>query len=84
VKYRRLGRNGPRVSAIGMGRGAQSVRFGEPLEKDFNATIARAVDLGINFFDSSDASAEMKRLSEVFAIGAGERYNPKLLEKWGI
>lgn len=55
MKYRQLGKNGPRVSAIGMGRGAQPVRFGEPLEKAFNETIARAIDLGINFFDSSDS-----------------------------
>jgi aryl-alcohol dehydrogenase-like predicted oxidoreductase len=55
VKYRRLGRSGPQVSAISHGRGAQPVRFGDPLEAEFNATIHRALDLGINFFDSSDA-----------------------------
>jgi aryl-alcohol dehydrogenase-like predicted oxidoreductase len=55
MKYRRLGRNSPLVSAIGMGRGASPIRFGEPLEQAFNETIARAIDLGINFFDSSDA-----------------------------
>lgn len=55
MKYRRLGKNGPRVSAIGMGRGAQAVRFGEPLEQSFNEAITRAIDLGVNFFDSSDS-----------------------------
>jgi aryl-alcohol dehydrogenase-like predicted oxidoreductase len=55
MKYRRLGRNGPQVSAIGMGRGSQSIQFGDPLEQDFNAAIRRAVDAGINFFDTSDA-----------------------------
>jgi aryl-alcohol dehydrogenase-like predicted oxidoreductase len=55
MKYRRLGKSGPQVSAISHGRGAQPVRFGDPLEADFNATIRRALDLGINFFDSSDA-----------------------------
>ena len=54
MKQRRLGRNGPMVSAIGMGRGSQSVQFGTPLEGEFNATIHRAIDLGINLFDSSD------------------------------
>ncbi len=38
-----------------MGRGAQPVQFGEPLEVEFNAAIARALDLGINLFDTSDA-----------------------------
>ena len=55
MKYRRLGKSGPQVSAISQGRGSQPVRFGEPLEDEFNATIRRALDLGINFFDSSDA-----------------------------
>ena len=55
MKYRRLGRSGPQVSAISHGRGAQPVKFGDPLEAEFNASIHRALDLGINFFDSSDA-----------------------------
>lgn len=55
MKFRRLGKNGPEVSAIGMGRGAQPVQFGEPLEDEFNAAIARAFDLGVNLYDTSDA-----------------------------
>lgn len=55
MKQRRLGKNGPLVSAIGLGRGSQPVQFETPLEQEFNATIHRAVDLGINLFDSSDA-----------------------------
>jgi aryl-alcohol dehydrogenase-like predicted oxidoreductase len=55
MKYRRLGKNGPEVSAVSQGRGAAAVKLGEPLELEFNNAIARAVDLGINFFDSSDA-----------------------------
>ena len=56
MKYRRLGKNGPMVSAISMGRGSQPIKLeGDPLEAEFNATIRRACELGINFFDSSDA-----------------------------
>jgi aryl-alcohol dehydrogenase-like predicted oxidoreductase len=56
LKYRNLGRGGPIVSAISMGRGSQSIRFDdEPAVQGFNATIHRAFELGINFFDSSDA-----------------------------
>jgi aryl-alcohol dehydrogenase-like predicted oxidoreductase len=56
LKYRQLGRAGPRVSAISMGRGSQPVRFeDEPMVQSFNASIRRAYELGINFFDSSDA-----------------------------
>ena len=56
MKYRTLGQNGPIVSAISMGRGSQAVRLeDEPAVKSFNATIRRAFERGINFFDSSDA-----------------------------
>lgn len=56
MKYRKLGRNGPSVSAISMGRGAQPIQLGdEATVQAFNATIRRAFELGINFFDSSDA-----------------------------
>ena len=55
MKYRRLGRNGPQVSAVSMGRGAAPIKFDTPQVEDFNAAIHRALDLGVNFFDSSDA-----------------------------
>ena len=56
MQYRKLGRDGPRVSAIGMGRGNQAVKLeDEAMVATFNATIRRAYELGINFFDSSDA-----------------------------
>ena len=56
MKYRKLGRSGPSVSAISMGRGSQAIKFDDaPMVQAFDATIRRAFDLGINFFDSSDA-----------------------------
>jgi aryl-alcohol dehydrogenase-like predicted oxidoreductase len=55
MKFRRLGKNGPEVSAIGMGRGATPVQFGTPQEDEFNTAIARAFELGINLFDTSDS-----------------------------
>jgi aryl-alcohol dehydrogenase-like predicted oxidoreductase len=56
MKYHQLGRDGPRVSAIGMGRGSQAVKLEDAATvATFNATIRRAYELGINFYDSSDA-----------------------------
>jgi aryl-alcohol dehydrogenase-like predicted oxidoreductase len=54
MKLRQLGAKGPRVSAIGLGRGSQAVKPGDPLEAEFNETIRRAIDVGITLFDSSD------------------------------
>jgi aryl-alcohol dehydrogenase-like predicted oxidoreductase len=56
MKVRQLGKYGPRVSAISMGRGSQGIKLEDaPMVEAFNATIRRAYELGINFFDSSDA-----------------------------
>jgi aryl-alcohol dehydrogenase-like predicted oxidoreductase len=56
MKYRKLGRNGPTVSAISMGRGAQPIKYEDAeMVRAFNGAIRRACDLGINCFDSSDA-----------------------------
>ena len=53
MKYRKLGRDGPSVSAISHGPRQRS-RSGSASrsEQEFNATIRRALELGINFFDS--------------------------------
>jgi len=56
MRFRKLGRDGPSVSAISMGRGSQAIKLeDESTVQAFNTTIRRAYELGINFFDSSDA-----------------------------
>jgi aryl-alcohol dehydrogenase-like predicted oxidoreductase len=56
MKYRKLGRDGPRISAISMGRGNEAIRFEDDrMVQVFNTAVRRAYELGINFFDSSDA-----------------------------
>ena len=54
MKYRRVGTNGPRVSAIGLGCVGMSMLYGTPDERELIATIDRAIDTGVNFFDTSD------------------------------
>lgn len=54
MRFRRLGLHGPRVSAIGLGRGSRPLRPGDPLQPEFDATVRRAVELGVNFFDTAD------------------------------
>jgi aryl-alcohol dehydrogenase-like predicted oxidoreductase len=53
-KRRRIGKNGPEVSAIGLGCMSLSGTYGPSNDKAAEALLQRAVDLGINHFDSSD------------------------------
>jgi aryl-alcohol dehydrogenase-like predicted oxidoreductase len=53
-KRRRIGKNGPEVSAIGLGCMSLSGTYGPSNDKAAEALLQRAVDLGISHFDSSD------------------------------
>jgi aryl-alcohol dehydrogenase-like predicted oxidoreductase len=51
MQYRNLGRSGVKVSAVGLGCN----QFGNPVDRaGTRAIVRRALDLGINFFDTAD------------------------------
>lgn len=52
---RKLGKNGPEVSALGLGCMGMSISYGERNDPESIATIHRAVDLGVNLIVTSDA-----------------------------
>ena len=51
----KLGKNGPEVSALGLGCMGMSISYGEPNDEESVATIHRAIDLGVNLLVTSDA-----------------------------
>ena len=55
MQQRKLGTNGPLVSAQGLGCMGMSISYGEPNDEESIATIHRALELGVNFIVTSDA-----------------------------
>jgi len=89
MEYRTLGRTGWNVSAISFGAWAIGADWGSVDEATAMETLHRAVDLGINFFDTADvygdgrserliARLKKERPGEeiIVATKAGRRLNP--------
>jgi len=54
VEYRELGRTGWKVSTISFGAWAIGGAWGSVEDKESLAALHRALDLGVNFFDTAD------------------------------
>src|ERR1051326_2867794 len=54
MEQRTLGKSGIRVSGVGLGLMSMSGVYGKPDDAESIAVIQRALDLGVNFLDSSD------------------------------
>jgi len=55
MRQRKLGHNGPMVSAMGLGCMGMSDFYGHRDDQESIATIHRALDLGVNLLDTADA-----------------------------
>lgn len=65
MRTRRLGSKGPRVSAIGLGCMGISQSYGEADRASGIATIHRALELGVTFFDTADVYGSSGENEEV-------------------
>ena len=88
MKYRELGRTGWKVSEISFGAWAIGSMWGSVDEKESMAALHKALDVGINFFDTADVYGDgrserllgrlRKERNETFYIAtkAGRKLNP--------
>ena len=88
MQYRNLGRTGWKVSAVSFGSWAIGGAWGSVKDTESLAAIHRAVELGVNFFDTADVYgdgrserllAQMRRQhgdAIYIATKAGRRLNP--------
>jgi aryl-alcohol dehydrogenase-like predicted oxidoreductase len=75
MTYRELGRTGMRVSAISFGAWAIGGTWGTVDDGESMATLRRALDLGVNFFDTADVYGD-GRSEKLLARLRRERKDP--------
>jgi len=83
MKYRRMGKDGPEVSAVGLGCMVMPGFYNPGDEADSVKTLQRAPDIGINFIDTSDAYAFGKNEELVGRAIKGRRDNYVIATKFG-
>lgn len=81
---RKLGKNGPLVSAIGLGCMGMSGAYGQSDEKESITTIERAMELGHNFLDTADFYLSGHNEQLIGKAIAGKREKAFLSVKTGM
>jgi aryl-alcohol dehydrogenase-like predicted oxidoreductase len=86
MQKRRLGSNGLEVSPIGLGCMGMSFAYGSPEERDDResiATIHRALELGVTFFDTAEAYGPFTNEELLARALAGKRDRVVIATKFG-
>jgi aryl-alcohol dehydrogenase-like predicted oxidoreductase len=85
MEYRELGRTGWKISAISLGTWAMGSLWGAVDARESLAALNRALDLGVNFFDTADVYGSEPLLGQLrrqrpgpfyVATKMGMRVNP--------
>jgi aryl-alcohol dehydrogenase-like predicted oxidoreductase len=83
MQQRKLGVNGPLVSAQGLGCMGMSISYGTPDDDESNATIHRALELGVNLIVTSDAYGNGVNEELIGRALKGKRSSALIATKFG-
>ncbi|TXJ74899.1 aldo/keto reductase [Streptomyces lavendulae] len=84
MRYRTLGRNGPRVSAVGLGCLALTGGYGPVDRGECANTVRGALDLGVTLFDTADFYADGTNEELLGRALAGRREEAVLATRTGL
>lgn len=85
MKTRKLGRDGPEVSAIGLGCMGMASFYGQPsIEAEATAVIHRALDLGVTFLDTAEMYGPHTNEIQIGKALADRRDRAFVATKFGI
>jgi aryl-alcohol dehydrogenase-like predicted oxidoreductase len=83
MQQRRLGRDGPMVSAIGLGAMSFAGVYGGSDDAESEDTLIRALQLGVNFIDTANVYGAGRSEEVIGRVIAGRRADVVLATKFG-